>query len=299
LTLNHTMALSLNRKVVLLGAGRMGSAVLQGLVRDPQGASQVLSFYEVHQPTADAVVKSTGVKQSMTLEEALAPPNNEETAAGLTVVFAVKPQVFPDVASEVAAVLKPGALIVSMMAGVSSSTIRDALEGADVSAVVRTMPNIPLTVGMGSVAVMSDGLTDEQVQAAKDVFGPSAATLVTVPENQIDAVTAVSGSGPAFVFRFVEQMIEAAKEQGIEEETARKLVLGTMKGSVEMLEQAHPLTPGELTDRVCSKGGTTLAGLEKLDELGFSTCVRSCVARAAERGRELNQLAVEARAAKK
>ena len=102
------------------------------------------------------------------------------------------------------------------------------------------------------------------LQAAKDVFGPSAATLVTVPENQIDAVTAVSGSGPAFVFRFVEQMIEAAKEQGIEEETARKLVLGTMKGSVEMLEQAHPLTPGELTDRVCSKGGTTLAGLEKL-----------------------------------
>ena len=265
------MALSLNRKVVLLGAGRMGSAVLQGLVRDPQGASQVLSFYEVHQPTADAVVKSTGVKQSVTLEEALAPPNNEETAAGLTVVFAVKPQVLLGRRASTARLFLQGAdsrvspcarrarpavpvggllssglprcrvrggcraqarridrfddgrrLVVhhprrtrrrrrerrrahdgtflcehsacrppssvvsdsgTASAGVSLRRARGCAFGETLPLRVRfawrkacfadrfcfvlrarAQPNIPLTVGMGSVAVMSDGLTDEQVQ---------------------------------------------------------------------------------------------------------------------------------------
>ena len=201
-------------------------------------------------------------------------------------LLAVKPQVFPQVASEFGPVADGGRrLAISVMAGLRASRIADAL-GAG-TAVVRTMPNTPAAIRLGITTMApGPGATPEDLDWTRRVF-ESVGSVVELDESHFHAVTATSGSGPAWVFRLAEAWIAAAVGEGLPEETARRLVIDTMHGAANLLHVGDR-SPSELREAVTSKGGTTAAGLAALSEHDFDAAVGAAIGAATARGRELD-----------
>ncbi|MCK4850556.1 MAG: pyrroline-5-carboxylate reductase [Phycisphaerae bacterium] len=203
-----------------------------------------------------------------------------------TVILAVKPQQAPAVLEPLAGLVGSGQLIVSIMAGVSTATIEGIL-GADV-AVVRVMPNLALSVGAGMTAICRGArASDKDVALVAKLFRACGQTVL-VDEEQMHAVTAVSGSGPAYFFYFVEAMIKSAKEAGLSDEQAKLLAKQTCLGAARTL-LARPEEPAELRRQVTSKGGTTEAALEVMDEAKLGEIIRQAVLAAAKRSAELGE----------
>ena len=201
-------------------------------------------------------------------------------------MLAVKPQVFP----EVAPALGPAAdgqrrLAISVMAGLRANRIADAL-GAG-TAVVRTMPNTPAAIRLGITAMAPgpDATTDDLAWTRR-VF-ESVGSVVEIDESHFHAVTATSGSGPAWVFRLAEAWIAAGVAEGLPEETARRLVVETLHGAANLL-QVGDRSPNALREAVTSKGGTTAAGLAALNEHDFDAVIAAAITAATARGRELD-----------
>jgi pyrroline-5-carboxylate reductase len=201
-------------------------------------------------------------------------------------LLSVKPQQMATVLSGIADVVRPDTLIVSIAAGISSKFIENHLGERAPWRVIRTMPNTPMLIGEGMVA-MSRGrqATDEDVARARKLFETSA-ELITVDESLLDAVTAVSGSGPAYIFYLVEQMITAAKELGLNDEHARKLATKTALGASRMLATSGE-SPEELRRRVTSPGGTTQAAITRMESGKWGAVTVEAIKAAAARGREL------------
>jgi len=175
-------------------------------------------------------------------------------------------------------------IIVSIMAGVTLLTLRTALK---IKNIVRTMPNIAITVAKGTVAIAEDGVEESVLQTVEFLFSTCANT-VRVLENQMDAVTGLSGSGPAFVFQFIEALVMGGVKAGLKRDSAMKLALSTIEGSIEMLKNSK-LNPGELTANVCSPAGTTIAGVQELENKAFRGAVMAAVEAAAKRSAELGK----------
>jgi pyrroline-5-carboxylate reductase len=200
-------------------------------------------------------------------------------------VLCVKPQSFGSAAQalreslEHCAARKP--LVVSIMAGVPKAKVLEGL-GLE-SGVIRVMPNIALTVGKGTVAIASDGASDAELALAESVFAPCGA-CVRVGESQMDAVTGLSGSGPAFVFQFAEGLAMGGVQAGLPYSVAMALALSTIEGSVAMLRNG---APGPLTSMVTSPAGTTVAGLAELEKGAFRGALMQAVNAAAARSRAL------------
>ncbi len=202
------------------------------------------------------------------------------------VVLAIKPQMFPSVAPGLAAVIAPDALVVSVMAGISCGVIEAALPTARV---VRVMPNTPMAVGRGmaGIAPGSRALAGD-VDAAEALCAPSAEVL-RVAESMLDAVTAVSGSGPAYFFRFCEVLMDAAQTQcGFSEDEARLLVSQTAQGSMAYLAAQDGFPAARLRAEVTSPGGTTAAALAVFDQGDLAGLARAALAAAVARAAELN-----------
>ena len=196
------------------------------------------------------------------------------------VLFAVKPQGFSAVAKK----YKPNGTVVSIMAGVKIDTI---IASINAKSVCRVMPNTPCMVGKGMCALCFDNCTEKDERFLISLFS-ALGKAVVVTEDELDAVTAVSGSGPAYVYYFVKSMVDAGVKLGLSEENAKELALQTFDGAVEMVRTTgKPLS--ELIDNVCSPGGTTIQAINCFDENNLSKIVSKAMERCARRSAELSE----------
>ena len=262
----------------ILGAGNMAEAIAGGVIRAGVLRVDQILAADVSAQRREGFSKATGVRTT---------GDNREVAkdAGM-LLLSVKPQHMVTVLSGIGDVVRPETLIISIAAGISSQFMEKHLGDRAQWRVIRTMPNTPMLIGEGMVA-MSRGrhATDEDMSRARKLFEASA-ELITVAESLLDAVTAVSGSGPAYIFYLVEQMITAAKELGLSEEHARKLAIKTALGASRMLATSGE-TPQELRRRVTSPGGTTQAAIARMESGKWGAVTVEAIKAAAARGREL------------
>jgi pyrroline-5-carboxylate reductase len=261
--------------LALIGAGNMAEALLRGAL-----AARLLDPRKVTAADPAAARREVfgGLGVRTTAE------NREAVKDAEVVVLAVKPQQLAGVLPEIGA-LAAGKLVISIVAGATSAKISAGLPGARV---VRTMPNTPLLVGMGATGMAAgSGATPADMALARALFEASGMVL-QMHESELDAVTAVSGSGPAYLFFLAEAMMEAARAEGLPEAQARKLVAATLRGAAELLARGEE-SPEELRRRVTSPGGTTAAAMEVLDSAGVSGKMVEAVRRAAARSRELGR----------
>jgi pyrroline-5-carboxylate reductase len=264
-------------KVVFLGAGNMAEAIVSGMVASGFCAPEKIIMTDVRPERLADLEKEYGVSTST---------DNSVVKNAEMVVLAVKPQVLADVLRGIAPVLRKETLIISIAAGIPAAKIEAAL-GAKYR-VVRVMPNTPALVGQGASAIAAGANADEaDLGVAETILGCVGLT-VRVAEQDIDAVTALSGSGPAYVFYLLEGMLAAAEKMGLDKETARKLALKTVEGAARLMDDSGE-TADVLRAKVTSKGGTTEAAIRSLDESGVKDAIILALLAAQKRSVELSQ----------
>lgn len=262
--------------IALIGAGQMGEALLRGLFeKNFLGADKVL-ISDVSKERTESLSEKYGVS--------VAKDNREAVGEAQTIILAVKPQNIAEVLGEVADRLNEDKLVISIAAGVPTKKIENLI-GRPVP-VVRVMPNAPALVGE-AMSALSPGkfAGDEHLSEAKMVLG-AVGQVVEVPEEQLNAVTAVSGSGPAYFYLLVEELIDCAEQVGIDRDVAQRLVIQTIVGAAAMLKETGK-SPENLRLMVTSPGGTTEAALEIFREADFSEIVRKAIKAAVRRAEEL------------
>jgi pyrroline-5-carboxylate reductase len=269
-----------NTRIAFIGGGNMASAILGGLLKQGLPAASV-QVVEPWDEARERLARDFGVNAQAQAGAALADAS--------VVVWAVKPQTFRDAAQPVAPHAK-NALHLSVAAGIRSDSISQWL-GTD--RIVRSMPNTPALVGRGMTALLARaGVSAGDRALVEQVLAPTGATLWVEQESQLDAVTALSGSGPAYVFYFIEAMTRAGQEMGLPAATAQQLAIGTFCGASE-LARASSEPPSVLRERVTSKGGTTYAALTSMQQSGvadkFVEAMQAACKRAAELGDEFGR----------
>jgi pyrroline-5-carboxylate reductase len=261
--------------LVLVGAGKMGSALLEGWIRlglDPQN----IAVIEPAIPPHIAALTQRGLQLNPT------PRALKNVAA---IVLAVKPQVAPQAIPPLAPLVSPSTVVVSIMAGRTLKFLSDAL--AKPCAIVRAMPNTPAAIGRGITVAVPLAANDAQRALADRLLSATGAVEWTTDEALMDAVTAVSGSGPAYVFLLAEALTEAGVAAGLPHELAAKLARETVAGSGELLHRS-PLDAAVLRENVTSPAGTTAAALAVLmGQDGLASLMEKAVAAATKRSREL------------
>ena len=263
------------KRLAVVGCGSMGSAVVRGLLKVKWATPAQL--VASHPRRAAALSKELGIQ---------VVASNPKAAKGAQVVLlGVKPQILPEVLKEIATSIAPGALVLSMAAGVRTRTIEEALPGVPV---VRSMPNLAATVGMGATAICAGAhALPEHLALARQVF-EAVGVVEEVPERLMDAVTGLSGTGPMYVFNLVEAMADAGVKVGLGRDVAQRLALQTLIGSAHLARDSH-LHAAALKDLVTSPGGTAIAALHILRREGFQAIVMDAVEAATRRAAELGQ----------
>jgi pyrroline-5-carboxylate reductase len=261
--------------LAFIGAGRMGEALIAGAV----GAGTPAESIVIVEPSAERA-------EAVRAEHGVTVGGLAEAGAAGIVVLAVKPDQIVGVCAALAQHLAAGTLVVSVAAGVSTAALEDALP--DGTVVVRVMPNTPAFVGAG-MSVMSAGqhATEADLDRVEDLLA-AVGEVLRVPESKQDAVTAVSGSGPAYVFYLVEAMIEAGVQLGLTRDIARRLAVQTAYGAGALMAQSgeHPVV---LRENVMSPGGTTAAAIRQLEAHGVRGAVYAALDACATRSAELAQ----------
>jgi pyrroline-5-carboxylate reductase len=265
-------------KVALVGAGRMGGAMVRGW-------AETGLAYDVH-----VFEPNPGIELSGLIGASGWQLNPEPPVAGTMdlVIVAVKPQAFKDACSETLSLLcTPETLVVSIMAGTTMATIS---EGTNAQRVVRAMPNTPGQIGQGITAcALGPGVDEADRQHVIDLLTPLGEVVWLGSEKEIDLATAVSGSGPAYLFLMAESMIAAAEGVGLAPDVASKLVLQTLTGSAALMAQTGE-APIDLRRAVTSPGGTTAAAIDALTAGGgLHVLMRSAIEAAVERARQLSR----------
>jgi pyrroline-5-carboxylate reductase len=260
--------------LAILGGGKIGEALLSGLLRGERAPGEVV-VSEKHAERATYLQQTHGVKA---LDVAGA------AAAAGTLVLAVKPQDIDSLLAELAPHVRPDHLVVSVAAGVTTAHVEARLpEGV---AVVRCMPNTPALVDEAMTAICAGAHAGEPHLAVAESLLRAVGKVVRVPESQLDAVTALSGSGPAYFFYLVEAMIDAGILLGLPRALAADLIVQTAIGSAVMLRDSgeHPV---QLREAVTSPGGTTIAAIRELEVHGVRAALLAAIEAACTRSREL------------
>ncbi|KAA5801568.1 pyrroline-5-carboxylate reductase [Alkalicaulis satelles] len=268
--------------VALLGAGRMGSALAAGWLKKSRNqiAPERLIFVD---PRPGEAARALAERHGVRIAPALDTAQADQVSA---LVAAVKPSMTGEVLAPLNAMLKPDVLVVSIAAGVPLRSLSRALPGR---AIVRAMPNTPGAIGKGiSVSVANEAAdTPEIRQRAEQLLKPAGPVEWIEDERLMDVVTAVSGSGPAYVFLFTEALAAAAEAEGLTRELAQELAIRTVAGSGALLTSGMG-DPAELRRMVTSPNGTTQAGLDALmGGSGLPGLIRNAVAAAARRSRQM------------
>ncbi|ALD11906.1 pyrroline-5-carboxylate reductase [Clavibacter capsici] len=268
--------------LAMLGTGSMNGAILGGLLQPGVEVDGDVRVTTRSAASAAALAERDGVSASSVEEDADA--NRRAVRGARVVVVGVKPHMVPDLLREIADDLDPGALVISVAAGVTIATFEELLP--EHVAVVRSMPNTPSLVGRG-VAGLAAGTrsTPEDLALARSVFA-TVGDVVEVPEGRIDALSTISGSGPAYVFLLIEELTRTAEAKGFSPDEARVLVQGTFRGAVELLAASDD-EPAELRRRVTSPKGTTERAVEVLQAADLSGLFDRATDAALARAREL------------
>jgi pyrroline-5-carboxylate reductase len=266
------------RKVGFVGGGNMGEALIRGLVESNLVPSDAIMVTDVRAERTRQLADQYGVRP-------LAGNAALVTEADV-VILAVKPQIMAPVLREVLPALTNRPLLISLAAGVSTPTIQSVL--GKYPRLIRVMPNTPALVLQGVTAIAkSPGLDIEDLETAQEIF-TAVGKVVVLEEEQLDAVTGLSGSGPAYVAIVIESLADGGVKMGLDRATAMILATQTVLGAAALLSETG-MHPGTLKDMVASPGGTTIAGIAALEEGGVRTTFIRAVERATLRSRELGR----------
>jgi pyrroline-5-carboxylate reductase len=263
-------------RVAVLGAGKMGGILLQAFVRSGLFTADKIAATVAHDLRAEALSKQLGF--------AVTTDNRRAVEGADIVLLAVKPTQVVQLVREVALSFKQGVLLLSIAASVKTTAIEEAAEG--LTPVVRAMPNTPAMLGAGITALCRGRfVTDEQLALAQKIFS-TVGRVVVVDERHMDAVTGLSGSGPAFLYIILESLAEAGVNVGLPREIATQLAAQTAYGAAKMVLEtgSHPAL---LKDEVTTPAGCTVDGILELEEGGLRVTLIKAVKRATERAREL------------
>jgi len=261
-----------------VGGGNMATALIGGIIGRSICAPEQVLVSDISNERLTQLADQFGVSTTS--------DNTVTVSQSDCVILAVKPQTFDTLALEIAPHLNPDTIIISILAGKNSAKLSSGL--GNPMHLVRVMPNLPALIGEGVTAIAeTDTLTDRASQAAQTLFSTVGTTLC-VPEALMDSVTAVSGSGPGYIFRIAETLVRGAEELGFSEQAATELVIQTLTGAALMLAERKD-SPSELCRRVCSPGGTTLAGLEAMNSQGLEQALIAGLKAARDRSHQLSK----------
>jgi len=268
-------AVTVDDILAVVGAGNMGEAIISGMLAAGRIDAKHVVCADQSTQRLTVMTSRYGVQSASTVDA---------ISAAAVVLLAVKPQNLTELLRETAAAFRDGQTVVTIVAGMPTRIYSEAIPAA--VSVVRAMPNTPAQLGVGVTALAKGhGATDASMLAAQEIFA-SVGAVVEVDEQHLDAVTAVSGSGPAYIFLFAEALIDAGIAAGLDASTARLLAIETLYGSGVMLRDAGR-EPSELREMVSSPGGTTVAALTSFAKDGFREMVTDAVAAAKRRAEEL------------
>jgi len=263
-------------KIAFIGGGNMGEAMLAAVLEDGLAKPEAIWVSDVSQARRKALVQKYGV--------AAMAGNREAISDKEIVVLAVKPQNMAEVMAELGGQLKPGQVVLSIIAGARIETLSKGLQHG---AIARAMPNTPAQIGEGmSVWTATPRVSEEQKGLVGAILGAMGVEIYVDDEKYLDMATAVSGSGPAYFFLMLESLIEAAVAIGLPRDMARKLVVQTMLGSGRLVQKSGE-EPAELRRKVTSPGGTTARALEQFEKGQFTGLVKRAVKAAYDKAREL------------
>ena len=264
-------------KIGFIGGGNMAEALIGGIIRSELALPQDVIVSDIRPERLDYLEKTYSVR--------IANGNAEVVTSAATIILAVKPQNLEEISQQVDGVLKADQILISILAGKTRGSIRDAL-GKDVR-VMRVMPNLPALVGCG-ISAIAETPKDREGETLTATILQTVGEVVIVAEEQMDAVTALSGSGPGFIYFLMEAFTEAGVQLGLQLQIAQKLSEQTFAGASALLSK-EAATPAVLRERVTSPGGTTQAGLLALADSGLKGIIEHALQAACKRAVELSR----------
>jgi pyrroline-5-carboxylate reductase len=264
-------------RLCVIGSGNMGEALIKAMAPSGIYNKKDITVTDINQQRLDYFIRNYHIK------------THQENTAGIkdaqTVILAVKPQILSAVLTEIKGKLEPESLIISIAAGRTIKSIEDVL-GSQVH-IVRVMPNTPALVNEGVCAICAgSSASSDDIRKTKQILSSIGKTF-ELEEEYFDAVTALSGSGPAYVFYLAEAMVQSGKEMGLSANIADMLTMQTIKGSAALLEQSSE-NAEELRNKVTSKGGTTEAAINMMKDLGVGKNIIKAIKAAKQRSIELS-----------
>ena len=266
------------RSVGFVGAGNMGEALIKGLLAANLVPAEAIHATDVRLERLKELNRQYGIQ--------ISSDNAELIRDADIVILAVKPQVMDAVLTEIAPAVTRRKLLISIAAGVSTAKMRAVLRKD--ARLIRVMPNTPALVLEGVTAVAkAEGLEADDLETAGEIFS-AVGRVVVLGEELMDAVTGLSGSGPAYIAVVIESLADGGVRMGLDRITAMTLATQTVLGAAALLRETG-LHPGAVKDMVCSPGGTSIAGIAALEEGGIRTTFIKAVERATQRSRELGQ----------
>ena len=269
--------MSIDKTIGFIGAGNMAEAMIRGLLRGGDFAIAQIAASGPREDRMRELRETYGI---------YATTDNKVPAASEIVVLSVKPQILARVLDEVGGTISPEALVISIAAGVPVAAIQTRL--ADGTRVVRAMPNTPALVDAAATAIArGEYARESDLEDARRIFD-AIGTTVVLDESLMDAVTGLSGSGPAYVFLILEALSDAGVKVGLSRRTSQLLAAQTVLGSAKLLLETNE-HPGMLKDMVTSPGGTAITGLHTLEHGGIRTTLMNAVEAATRRSRELGE----------
>lgn len=267
-----------NLRIAFIGGGNMAGALISGLVNKLAAPTQI-HVIDLNSDSLQNLVARYGVSTSLSIEQAASYLRGADL-----IVLAVKPQQLHKVAASLSPHIQ-SQIVLSVAAGIRAADLSRWLGGYQ--KIVRAMPNTPAMIGLGMSGLYAmDTVSEAERSVAQNIMQAVGDTLWVEQEAMIDAVTAVSGSGPAYVFYFIEAMQEAAQQLGFDAVQARQLALATFQGAAQLAQQSDE-SVSILRERVTSKGGTTYAALCSMDASAVKPAIHQAVLAAAQRGKEL------------
>ena len=267
-------------KIGFIGGGNMAEALIKGIIAAKVYPPENVYAGDVRAERLEYLAKEYHIQTT---------PDNGRLAAEMNIlVLSIKPQNMAEVLAGIKDSVNHDALIISIAAGIRTEKISEVLGQLPI---VRVMPNTPALIGHGASALYANDLARPMLRKAETIFASVGLAVFVEDEGLIDAVTAVSGSGPAYYFLLMEEMTKAAIQLGLEQQIAAELVLQTAKGAALLAKDAQRRgeTPAQLRKKVTSPGGTTEAALKVFAEGGFGPLVEAALKRACERSKELSR----------
>lgn len=269
------------KRLAILGVGMMGGALARGLVRAGAMPPEHIILFDTHRARVEHIASDLGG----TTPAQVAESARDAVADADIVLIAVKPGVVPIVLSQVAPAFTENHLLVSIAGGVRTAKMEEIVSGN--VPVIRVMPNTPAQVGEGVTALTRGSHATDQHFAMAEALFAAVGRTVEVEERLMDAVTGLSGSGPAYVYLLIEALMDGGVKAGLTRETARLLAAQTVYGAAKMVLDSEE-HPAQLRDDVTTPGGTTIAGLTVLERAGIRVALMDAIEAAASRSRELS-----------